>query len=224
MSQENPILEYASPPITAKVKFPTAVRVVVLLLIWPALVLPFVKCLSIYCQPMSPLEAMVVGFHMITPFFLGLYFLMGIPLVLCHLGMLISEKFVGAVSAIGYVVAFLATVPLVLFLLWIPINIATDQHVYMPFVIVAIVAFTVSASVIGLGSFALWFLGWRISDGTRVCTCLCIPYATVLLLCVVGFVDGSIGRYVGYWLSLPVVVGCLIEIATLTVMAFRQRA
>ncbi|MCL2640824.1 MAG: hypothetical protein FWD53_08270 [Phycisphaerales bacterium] len=49
MSQENLVLDYASSQ-SATVKFPTTVRVIVLLFILPTLALPFVEYTGSHCQ------------------------------------------------------------------------------------------------------------------------------------------------------------------------------
>jgi len=75
----------------------------------------------------------------------------------------------------------------------------------------------------------VWLLGKRISHGTRVCACLCIPYVAGLLSSGIFIgIDAIGGAYsihprlrFGYMLSWLVVVGCLIELTTLAVMAFR---
>ena len=93
MSQERPILDYASPqPMTAK--FPTPIRLTVLLFILPALALPFVehyfRCTPLHIAGKFFMDIMEI-FKENFPgeigliIMAGLNFFVGIPLVLCHL-------------------------------------------------------------------------------------------------------------------------------------------
>jgi len=229
MPQENLILDYAPPPMM--VKFPTIVRVIVLLFILPALALPFVE----YVWSISPLEAAEWFFERLVRdwheelwlYMHGLFFFTGVPLVLCHLRLLIFGELSRIEARLGYIMAALGMAPVVAVMGWLAIHVFSfwyDGTRSMRDVQPVIVMLAVSTGVIAFGVCVVWLLGRRISHGTRVCGCLCIPYATGLLWCAVSFGwAGSRDLYLGYWLSLPVMVGGLIEITTLAVMAFRGR-
>ncbi|MCL2639914.1 MAG: hypothetical protein FWD53_03620 [Phycisphaerales bacterium] len=230
MPQENLILDYAPPPLTAK--FPTTVRVIVLLFILPALALPFAE----YIWSISPLEAAERFFRLLKRggkedflwlYMHGLFFFTGIPLVLCHLRLLIFGELSKIEAWLGYIMAALGMAPVVAVMGWFASHIvfsSYDSFRSIRDALPAIVAFAGAVGVIAFGICLVWLLGRRISPGTRVCACLCIPYTTGLLWCAVLFGwDGPKGLYLGYWLSLPVIVGGLIELTTLAVMAFRRR-
>jgi len=238
MPQENPILDYASPPIVATVKFPTFVRLVVLLLILPALAMPFVTFwgasplntaadffgLMHYFPGMS-LEAfseMAVGWGIF-----GLNVFVGIPLVLCHLRVLVFGELSRVERWVGYVVAILGTAPAVMVMSSLVIRfLYASKHVHFAFFrkmqLSSVALLVVYAVVIAFGAVVVWFLGRRISHGTRICACLCIPYTAGLLALAMCIADDSHPCGSSYLLLVSVIVGCLIEIATLTVMAFRR--
>ncbi|MCL2648406.1 MAG: hypothetical protein FWD61_15595 [Phycisphaerales bacterium] len=112
MSQENRVLEYESPlPRATEARFPTGVRLIVILCLLPALVLPFVD----YAELISPLDIAARFFRQAVHRWdgrtvidmLGLYFFVGIPLVLCHLRLLIFGELSKIESWAGYVVVVL---------------------------------------------------------------------------------------------------------------------
>jgi len=234
MSQEKPILEYAAPQLF-EVKFPTLIHLIVLLLTLPALALPFVGYVR-YVEQISPLEAAVEFFRytssssaldlrdLTMP---GLFFFVGIPLALCHLRLLIFGELSRIEVWLGYIIAVLGIVPVAWYMGIFAINlfrygsgwtVQTLLHVIGPRVLLA--------GVIAFGFCVVWFLGRRVSHGTRICSCLCILYTAGLLFCVayIGINRFSLPYYLsfGYALSLPVIVGGLIELTTLSVMAFRR--
>ncbi|MCL2648548.1 MAG: hypothetical protein FWD61_16340 [Phycisphaerales bacterium] len=227
MPKENLILDYSSPPTV--VKFPTPIRLIVLLFILPALVLPFVEyAVSI----VSPLTAATEFFHRVVLRWtaqiflamLGLPFFVGIPLVLCHLRLLIFGELSKMERWTGFVVAVLGMAPVVAIISYVAIQLFFDHtgH-WTKQEILAIGILVVPAVVIAFGVCVVWLLGKHVSHGTRICACLCITYAMGLIFCAVliGIYDPKHLSF-GYWLSLPVIVGCLIDLTTLAVMAFRR--
>ena len=238
MSQENLILEYGSQPMT--VKFPTSVRLIVLLFILPALVLPFVERIG----SVSPWDE-VANFYYRTDATRwyrvtigmaaeGLIFFAGIPLVLCHLRLLIFGELSRIERWGGYVVAVLGMAATAIFMKDFAIERLPGSMkgvLMMREWQILIGAFTVPVVVIAFSVCVVWFLGKRVSHGTRVCACLCIPYVAGLLSSGIFIgIDAIGGAYsihprlrFGYMLSWLVVVGCLIELTTLAVMAFGGR-
>ncbi|MCL2647508.1 MAG: hypothetical protein FWD61_10975 [Phycisphaerales bacterium] len=238
MSQENLVLEYDSRPIGPR--FSTVVRRIVLLFILPALVLPFVE----HIGTVSPWDSVANFFYRtghdrwnsltISIATDGLIFFVGIPLVLCHLRLLILGELSKMETWAGYVVAVLGMAAVAISLSMIAIDLFpgyTNGTWMMREWLIITGAFMVPAVVIAFGACVVWFLGKRVSHGTRVCACLCIPYAAGLLSCAISIGIGAIGGFYisypklrfGYTLSLLVIVGTLIELTTLAVMAFRRR-
>jgi len=225
MSQEKPILDYASPPPTAA-KFPTPVRRIVILFLLPALALPFVK----YAASDSPLSIVAEALHWTRPdsafgIMLGLSFFVGIPLVLCHLRLLAFGELSKIECWAGYAVAALAMAPIVAVLSMIAIDRFTnDLHLWTGRTLLTAQVLTLAAVVIAFGVCVIWFLGKRVSHGTRICACLSIPYAAGLLFwgILIG-IEETRHLQLGYALSLSVIVGTLIELTALAVMAFRGR-
>ncbi|MCL2648338.1 MAG: hypothetical protein FWD61_15235 [Phycisphaerales bacterium] len=234
MSKGNLVLDYASQPIAAPVKFPTVVRLIVLLFILPALVLPFVG----HPNWPSPLQALAVAFQrewmgdhkqMICFYTMVLSGFVGIPLVLCHLRVLIFGELSRIEVWAGYVVAFLgmASVATCLSLFANHLLSSLDQRVRSLWPIVHLSMPTVA---IAFGTFVVWSLGKRISHSTRICAGLSITYAASLLLWVMacsGFQQNLMAfihvRTFSHALTLLVIVGTLVEITTLAVVAFRWR-
>ncbi|MCL2641355.1 MAG: hypothetical protein FWD53_10950 [Phycisphaerales bacterium] len=239
MPTSPPILDYASPPVVAKVEFPTFVRLVVLLFIVPALAMPFVTFggtsplntvadffqMSYDClkTDLKAFSEMATGWGVF-----GLNIFVGIPLVLCHLRVLIFGKLSRIESWAGYVVAILGTAPAVMVMSSLVIRFlyaSKHAHLYAFFrkmLLWSVGFLVVYAVVIAFGAVVVWFLGRRVSHGTRICACLCIPYMAGLLALALCFVDSPYPCGSSYLLLLSVIVGCLIEIATLAVMAFRR--
>ncbi|MCL2640821.1 MAG: hypothetical protein FWD53_08255 [Phycisphaerales bacterium] len=238
MSQEKPILDYASPPIVAKVEFPTFVRRIVLLLILPALALPFVEHIE-----SSPLDDVINDFHWakyyadnlvfciilcISAIMRALFFFAGIVAALCYLRVRISGELSKVEIWVGYVVAGLgmASVMWTLFRAVDFIRIVFEAYGYERALTVQHLGeWIVPAVVLAFGTFVVWSLGKRISHATRICACLCIPYAAHLANW--EWVITVTPCYWQYWgifdvLALSVIVGCLIELTTLAVLAFRR--
>ena len=251
MSQEKLVLEYASSQ-PAVVRFPTVVRVIVLLFILPALVLPFVE----HLKSAPPLYHVVYFFRRpsygdffgVFPFMLCLNFFVGIPLVLCHLRLLIFGEFSRIERWGGYAVAFLgmACVATALSLFAVRAfqyykDITTYKDIATEEMLLIAGIFILPVVVIAFGTIAVCFLGKRVSHGTRICACLCISYVAELLCYMAydGYMTYSLScltflthhspkkfwDYVTFRYALPwlVIVGCLIEVTTLAVMAFRRR-
>ena len=209
MSQHPPILDYASPSFTAKMKLPPTVRLIVLLLILPTLL------------STSLLMAMVEYFDLVS-LVLGTPFLVGISLVLCHLRLLIFGELSKIERRIGYIVTGLGIVSIAASA-GLVVILAFEKGIGVLDIRLA-VAFATASVVIAFGACVVCFLGKRISHGTQVCACLCISYAACLLLQNIAFGwNDPVNSNLGNWLSLPVIAGCLIEITTLTMMAFRRR-
>ena len=227
MEKETPILDYASQRIAAA-KFPTVVRVIVLLLLSPALVQPFLE----YTDLFSPLSDAAEFFSQIAAghwkgefgrSVLGLNFFIGIPLVLYHLRMLIFGELSRMESWVGYIAVFLGMAFAVI-TLGISVRYLLDfsrtwgrgewslMWVYMVFVV-----------VIAFGACVVGFLGKRASHGMRIGAFLCVLFAANLLFCAIGFGINAGRLYLGYALALPVLAGTLLELTTLTVLAFRRR-
>ena len=245
MSKENLILDYASPQPIA-VRFPTAVRRIVLLFILPALVLPFVKYGS---YSGSPLDATAELFRLIThrwkgyPWgdsvyllaMLGPIFFVGIPLVLYHLRLLIFSKLSKIEIWTGYILAILGMVLIATTLTLMAcsdfgiISTTFSRGMYLVRLFRQPHVLIVFTSMIALSIFIVVFLGKRISHDTRVCACLCITYMAGLLLGCMLIEYEIVGSdpphhfNLGFSLSLPVIAGCWIELTTLAVMAFRRR-
>jgi len=262
MSQQNPILDYASSPTVATAKFPTSVRLIVLLFILPAVMLPLV----VYYKTETPLQTVVWFFpwrewrdwwngggggwsggwsgyrwhHFVHVASHGLHFLVGIPLVLCHLRLLISGKLSKIEIRVGYIAAAFGMIPVTTAISLTTINLFLGNYrwIYDP-ILWTTVELLPPAIVIAFGTYAVCRLGKRISHGTRICAYLCISYAAGLLHLSVRTMLHSPQcfepRYVfyslknawwtcGYVIALVVIVGCLIELTTLAVMAFRRRS
>jgi len=219
-----------------------SVRLVVLLFVLPAVVLPFVK----HVGTESPWDDVANFFQQpghyrwnsvtISVATGGLIFFVGIPLVLCHLRLLIFGELSKIEVWIGRVVAFLGMAAvmtsLCMFAIYFYPAFMDGVWPMQIWLILAGSLLVVPAVVIALGVCIVWFLGKRVSQGTRICACLCIPYVAGLLssrLCIgivtIGGFDflGSLKLRVGYTLSWLVIVGCLIELTALAVMAFRRR-
>jgi len=236
MSQQNPILLDYAPPSQMTVKFPTPIRLIALLFILPALALPFVK----YAGSDSPLDLIMENFPRLAagnrthPLWImaGLCFCAGIPLLLCHLRLLIFGELSKIETWAGYGVAFLGMGPAVMVLSVFTFDCFTNYiglyivHESLRLTIGALMV--VAAIVIVFGARAVWLLGKRISHGTRICACLSISCVAPLLLfgILVGVhtISRSERLRLGYWLSLLVIAGCLIELTTLAVMALRKDA
>ncbi|MCL2645728.1 MAG: hypothetical protein FWD61_01840 [Phycisphaerales bacterium] len=124
MPKENLVLEYAPPPITTT--FPTNVRLIVILFLLSALPLPFV----LYVSAASPLAAAVWFFREVIDgwnsqiwlFMMGLFFFVGIPLVLCHLRLLIFGELSKMEIWGGYIVAALGMAPVAAVMSYFAIN------------------------------------------------------------------------------------------------------
>jgi len=229
MSRENRILEYASPSPTIMVKFPTVVRVIVLLFLFPTLVIPLLA----YMARTPPLAAAAEFFSQVMEHFASpdILVVLGFPLVLCHVRLFFGE--LSRVEVwVGYAVAALGIVSFAIgvsrgIIHYLP----GYKHYEMSFIMPIIAGYIVPAVVIALGACVVWILGKRVSHGTRICACLCIlsaagwlsqavyPYATFLF-------GGDPRIYQYFRLSDKlhigaVIVGNLIELTTLAVMAFR---
>ena len=235
MPKENPVLDYDSQPIAAR--FPTVLRLVVLLFMLPALVGPFVP----YAQAKSPEIRSLVGelvdmatysSSYIETFFGLLLFspfvFAGIPLVLYQFRMLNFGKLSKTEIVIGYVLAGLYMLPVVPILLVIAAGFIMNDLGYedISYLLGYGVAFAAPTVVIVFGVLVFWFLGKRISPSTRACACMCVSYGTFLLLAAlaVGTELGFSNLRIGYALSLPVIAGALIELTTLGVLAFHRRS
>jgi len=127
---------------------------------------------------------------------------------------------------VGYIVAALGAMLVMAMLSLFAIQVFNHTALHSAFWKIyrtGIVLCAGAAVVIAVGAVVVWFLGNRVSHGTRICACLCIPYMMKLFINAVAYtIPTFYGFYFGYTLSLLVIVGCLIEITTLAVMAFRR--
>ncbi|MCL2648667.1 MAG: hypothetical protein FWD61_16970 [Phycisphaerales bacterium] len=233
MHKENLILDYDSSPPTAT-KIPTIIQLIVLLFILPALAQPFVA----YVGTRSPLNNVIEFFRLMnydwyafsSLALFGLMFCMGIPLVHCHLRALIFGELSKIEIWAGYIVATFGMVFAVEGLRYSAITLYLYEREWVLEQKLDLLALIVPTVVLAFGVFIVWLLGKRISHDTRVCACLCIPYVVSLLHWVIYDVNSWLIDEIGRWsfslglaISLSVIVGTLIEITTLTVMAFQQQ-
>ncbi|MCL2640818.1 MAG: hypothetical protein FWD53_08240 [Phycisphaerales bacterium] len=224
MSPQPPILDYDSSQPTT-VKFPTLIRLIVLLFILPALALPFVTFAGY--PDWSPMDLVAEFFRAANswdrfPFFtaMGLMLFVGIPLVLCHLRVLIFGELSKMEIWAGYIVAALGMASVATFLIALAIYNFTDLDPTVRYNL-PIGTLLVPTVVIAFGTCVVWFLDKRVSHDTRIGACLCIPYTAGLLFWMIG-IGLPYNLKFGFMLSLPVIVGNLIELTTLAVLAFRR--
>ena len=223
------ILDYDSQPIVPEI--PTVLRRIAILLMLPSLVLPFVN----YADSVSPMEVLAEVAaepwgNPLLPLLLLLAALVpfaGIPLVFYNLRMLISGRLSKVEVWVGYVIAGLCVVPVIIFLVvaafdgpgsWAHCS-TSELLLNVAILVVPIVVLTLSILLFGL-------LGKHMSHSVRACACMCVSYGTFLLLCAFFF-GGTphpvVELNIGYALSLPVIVGCLIELTMLAMTTFRRQ-